>query len=265
MLRLKRRSSNAVSIVVHAKTRPPRRYLFRGIMFALLFHIVLLFFFQIRVQYVEEDASQTNAPMVYLDLDDEPSILTEEFSSAEDFAGKLTRELHLRKNPFSCAPEIVSYDEAPPTIELSRAPAVTLLPWSLSDSLSPSHYTLHAYPLKITLRNQLRKLYFVNDGSELFKKATYETIFTTPFFTETQPKVDFRIDVSLKTGKITRLICLRELVDKRLQEIALKLLETFQFASTRNEDSDIVSGEIVLQFCGTFETIEPLLKLEGQE
>lgn len=257
MLRLKRRSHNKISIVVRKNARAPKRFLFRGFLFAILFHLCLLFLFQIRVQYVDEKATEA-APVVLLDSEEGlVSVLT---APEEEYAEKLTKELHLSNNFFT------SFHEQEPSLEdreesfhEPKLLPISLLPWSLSDSLSPSHYSVRAYPLKIFLRDQLRKLYFVDDASQLFQKASYETLFTSPFFAESQPKVTFRVDISLSTGKITKVACFRELVDKRLQEIALKLLQTFRFASTRSEEVDSVSGEIELQFSGTYDSIEPTL------
>jgi len=260
MLRLKKRSHNKISIVIRKNARAPKRYLFRGFLFAIFFHLCLLFLFQIRVQYVEKDTKE-EAPMVLLEPEESLiSVLTESSGFEEDFPEKLTKELHLSQNVFMPQAESsLPLEEPEESSAPLTPPTISLLPWSFSDGLSPSRYTVKAYPLKITLGDQLKKLYFIDDGAELFQKASYDSLFTSPFFAESQPKVGFRIDISLKTGKITRIECLRELVDKRLQEIAVKLLRTFRFASAKQESSELLSGEIELQFAGTYDSIEPLL------
>lgn len=260
MLRLKRRSRDKISIVLHEKAKAPKRYLRRGFIFAFLFHLCILLFFQIRVEYVEKEGAQENAPLVLLDTEENLiSILTEEAPYMEDYAAKLTRELHLSQNIFTCPQEQFPCLEVENPAEQEPISPVILLPWSLSDALSPSHYPVNAYPIKVVLRDQLRRLYFIDDGSELFRKASYNSLFNTPFFAESQPRVHFHVEVSLKTGKITHIICPRELVDKRLQGLALKLLNAFRFGSARKEKDPLVRGEIILQFFGTFDSIEPLL------
>lgn len=260
MLRLKRCSRDKVSIVLHEKAKAPKRYLRRGFLFAFLFHLCILLFFQIRVEYVEKEGPQENAPVVLLDAEENLiSILTEEAPYMEDYAAKLTRELHLSRNLFTFTQEQFPYLEVENLPEKGGIPPVILLPWSLSDALSPAHYSVNAYPIKVVLRDQLRRLYFIDDGSELFRKATYNSLFNSPFFAESQPRVHFHVDVSLKTGKITHIICSRELVNKRLQGLALNLLTTFRFGSTHKEKESVLRGEIILQFCGTFDSIEPLL------
>jgi hypothetical protein len=229
--------------------------------FALLFHLCLLFLFQIRVQYVEKGESQ-DAPMVLLDPEESLiSVLTESASVEEEFPAKLANKLHLTQNLFVHGQDIaVPVEENEESSGQSKAPPVALLPWSFSDTLSPSRYSVHAYPLKITLQDQLKKLYFIDDGSDLFQEASYDSLFTSPFFAEVQPRVDFRIDVSLETGQITHFTCLKELVDKRLQEVAIRLVRTFRFGSTQQEQKEYISGIIELQFAGTYDSIEPILR-----
>jgi hypothetical protein len=253
MLSLKRRIRNKVSIVFHEKARAPKRFLFRGVVLALVFHLLILFVFQIRVKYVDEDSS-TEAPTVFLDPEETlVSLLTE---PSEDICSKVTKDLHLIHNPFTFQiPDLPIFEEdsSLPHLIFQK---VMLLPWSLSSSLSPSSQIIHAYPLKITLNGDLEHMILINDGFSLFKKASHDSLFCSPFFAESRPCVEFRIEIAAETTKITKATCIRELIDKRLQEVAEKILYSLRFASKK----EAVRGVVTLQFSGTFDTIAPFLR-----
>jgi hypothetical protein len=146
-----------------------------------------------------------------------------------------------------------------PDIQREFLPIINL-PWSLYDDLAPSHHLCRVYPLKITLHQDLRSLQLTDDASRLFRKATFETLFYTPAFSETQPKVEFKIDVSLATGKIVHSTCVRELLDKRLQGVAQHIVKCLRFSPSKEQRT--ISGIIALQFAGTFDTIGTLLDAE---
>jgi hypothetical protein len=136
------------------------------------------------------------------------------------------------------------------------------LPWSFSDALAPSHHICRVYPLKITLHQDLRSLQLSDDSSRLFRKASLSTLLSTPAFSETRPLVEFKVDVSTATGKISNAVCLRELIDKRLQGIAQHIVKHLRFCPHQEERKPTISGVLAIQFSGTFDTISTLLDTE---
>ena len=133
------------------------------------------------------------------------------------------------------------------------------LAWSLVDEHSPCRYMSRVYPLKIFLGSALRSSHLIEDGSTLFCPAAHETLLSTYAFAELIPKVEFKIDVDAASGKITHIVCIKELVDKRLQgfaEIFLKILRFAPFSTKKR----MITGLISVQFAGSFDRIAPLVE-----
>ncbi len=251
MLRLKRDADNRVSIVWSRRTRSSRRLMWHAIGYSVALHAIMLFLFQVKPLLITQ-ASPSVLPLVLLEAE-EPGIalLGEGRSTDEDPRIRLARELHLVCPSFlprtnTPHAEMGTYPSDPPRT----------LPWSSSDWLSPSQHPVRIYPVKLIIDHKLRGLSFTNDGSTLFGKASPETIFFTSAFSEVRPQVDFHIEVCLETGKIIQANCVKEFFDKRLQTLAERLLRAVRFMPSGR---GVVSGNLAIQFAGTFDTISPFV------
>ena len=269
MLRLKRHSTDKVSISWKERTSPSKRLVGRGFFYSFLIHFVMLFVFQIRTTYFDSSVASPT-PTVFIDSEESSiAVLTDDESVGDDPRQRITNQLHLTNTSIATTIHAVppSHNQMLSAIlpiqDVRRdfLPVFTL-PWSLSDELSPSHHNHRTYPVKIILHHDLRELDLTNDGAHLFKKASLDSLFTTPSFSETQPKVEFKIDVSAESGRIIQSTCLRELCDKRLQNIAQQILRSIRFAPSQKPSKEIVSGVLAIQFSGTFETMSALLDTE---
>ena len=267
MLRLKRHSTDKVSIAWRERTSPSKRLVGKAFAYSLLIHAVMIMGFQIRTNYIDQHGTPS-APTVFLDADDSSvAILTDMRSGEDDPRLRLIRELHLTHSSLACTMNAVhaSYSQSlaslhpSPDVKREFLPIINL-PWSLCDDLAPSHYLCRAYPLKITLHQDLRSLQLTDDGARLFRKATSDTMLSTPAFSEIQPMVEFKIDVSLATGKVVHSTCVRELLDKRLQGVAQHIIKCLRFNPSNEQRT--ISGILALQFAGTFDTISTLLDAE---
>jgi hypothetical protein len=210
-------------------------------------------------------------PTVFLDHEEGSIAVLSSHEAPSDYdpRQRIAQQMHLSPAALTAmmsavSPEqtgLLSAAEGSCSVDTKFLPIRTL-PWSLSDAFSPSKQVHRAYPIKLSLHDDLRTLIMANDGSELFCEASFDSIFASPAFSESQPKVEFRIDVSAATGQISLSTCLRELCDKRLQNIAQRLVQSIQFAPVPKAPKETISGVLGIQFAGTFETIEPLLEQE---
>ena len=269
MLRLKRHSSDKVSIVWRERTSPSKRLVTKAFVYSLLIHCVMLMAFQIRINYVQLHGP-TPTPTVFLDSEESAiAVLTDMKSGDEDPRYRFSRELHLSHSPLTTTLFAVhSANAQSPLSPHSSEPAtreflpIINLPWSFSDEFSPSRHICRVYPLKVTLHQNLRSLQLIDDGSHLFRKATFETLFSTPTFSEIQPRVEFKVDVISSTGKIDTATCIREMTDKRLQGVASHIVKCLRFRPSQETSQKTISGILTLQFAGTFDTISNLLDAE---
>jgi hypothetical protein len=269
MLRLKRQSSDKVSIVWRERTSPSKRLVAKAFAFSFLLHFIMVIVFQIRIYYEAAPANQP-MPAVFLDSDESSiAVLTDIRNNDEDPRYRLAREMHLSGscNAIDFSPLHQSYAQSLPSILSSTHQkheflSIITLPWSFSDELSPSHHICRVYPLKISLHQNLRSLQLIDDGARLFRKSSFETLFCTPAFSETQPRVEFKVEVNPGSGAIIKSACLRELTDKRLQGVAQRLVKNLRFKPTKDPSQKTPSGILTLQFAGTFDMINPLLEPE---
>ena len=246
------------------KTRLFRRLLIKGISFSIFFHIGLFLLFQIkRIPHMDTVSSPST---VFLSqIDPSITILSPKKPQDEDPRQKYAREFGLDTSfvPDQIAPLIPTALVASTTSHNESALIHPLLPWTFSDEYAPSAMQCRVYPIKITLHSSLRHLSFIDDGSLFFKKSSPQTLLHAPIFAQATPKVNFNVDISPITGKITKSVCTKEPFDKRLQEIASRILQKIQFHTGKSAfRKNIWTGEISLQFYGTFETITSLIETE---
>ncbi len=270
MLRLKRHPSHTVSIVWRQKTAPSKRLFMRALLYSILIHGLMVVVFHIRIALIEIPL-KTPTPTVFLDSEESAvAVLADMRSIDEDPRVRVARELHLSHSSLSTALFAVKSDYAANfSISHSSQPQkrevlpIYTLPWSFSDELSPSRHLSRVYPLTVTLHDALRTLELIEDGSQVFCKASFETVFCTPLFSETHPRVEFKVEVMPSTGEIARATCVRELTDKRLQGVALHLIQCLRFRPTLGAAQQLISGIVSIQFAGTFDTISTLLDMDN--
>ena len=229
----------------------------------------MVILFQIRINYVDIHGPLPT-PTVFLDTEESSvAVLSDMKTGDEDPRLRLAREMHMAHLPGT-----TSISALHPSYVQSVSPThssvdqkteflpILNLPWSFSDDLSPSQHVCRVYPLKISLHEALRSLQLIEDGSRLFRRASFETLFCTPAFSETQPLVEFKVEVIGATGKIVQATCLRELTDKRLQGLAQSLIKHLRFCPFTESKEKTISGILAIQFAGTFDMISNLLETE---
>lgn len=267
MLRLKRSPTTGVSIVWRERTGPSKRLIAKGFFFSLLIHLTMLLAFQIRTRFFDA-TSDTPTPMVLLDAEDGTvALLSDPKGSDEDPRLSFSRHMHLTDEACVASMHALPPGKSLPTDQQTSSPmslpALHNLPWNFSDECAPSRYTYRVYPLKISLHEGLRSLRLTDDGSRIFRKVTSDSIFITPSFSETHPTVEFSLEVSAKTGEVTKETCLRELFDKRLQVVAQQVINDIRFEPIETSKEPTISGVMALHFSGTYDSICPFLEEES--
>jgi hypothetical protein len=255
MFRLKKTADQKVAISIARRTVTPRKILISALICSLVLHFSVFIFFRVKQTYPTVVHSAPT-PSVFTEFDEISTPFFDSSQTLEHPFHKILDEFHI-VDPTPQSSPLVSL----PAIgdDLPSLPAIACLPWT-SDDLAASHHTVRVYPLKIILHHSLRHLRLTDDASSCFKKATNDTLFTSSDFSETHPKVEFLVDICPKTGKIEQAICHKELVDKRLQDLAEFILRQICFAPVN--DNAKISGRLSLQFAGTFDSLSLLLEKE---
>jgi len=253
MLRLKYRK-NTISISLQEKKQQQSRFFLRALGYSLLIHVSMIVFFHIKKDTPPFETEKSS--IVFIEQNN-PFIDILVGSSEETILQRFYREFSLipqQKN--SPPPKEIALSSSIQKLSLLSLPTIPIVPWEIQSSVPNTHI----YPLKIQLSHQLKKLQLIQDGSKFFQKSSYKTILFTLPFAETQPKVEFFIDISSKTGRVIQSICTKELVDKRLQWFAEQLLLSLQFAPPlAHNKSDCISGKLTLQFAGSFDKLADIL------
>lgn len=223
----------------------------------------MLLAFQIRASYFGS-SSTTPAPTVYLDPEDGSlAVMADARTVDEDPRVRITRQIHLADEAIVSTIHPTLPTGALSANASSKTPdflSIPSLPWSFLDDLAPSRHIHRVYPLRLSFHQDLRSLTLTNDGSSLFQKASDESIFITPSFSETNPSVEFSLQVETQTGCLIKAVCLRELFDKRLQHLAQQIVDSLRFAPLPGHKDSTISGVMTLQFSGTYDTIGPFVE-----
>ena len=264
MIRFKRIGEKLAFIWRQQRVFVSRRVLVRAFAISIAFHLAMMLLFRIQLPFALAKTS-VSTPMVFLDAEEAPLSCLSQDKSDDDFYQRLSSELALlhppfvkgRSSPFLAGLQGSFVLEGDRKLDIMP---ISALPWAFTDELAPSGYQTRAYPLKVMCHNELRHLELLDDGSRLFSAADYETLFHTTAFAEIRPQVEFLVDVSCKTGKITRLRCMKELVDKRFQGFSEYLLKTFRFDVAHKSHKDVLSGAITVEFAGSFDKVAQLIQ-----
>ncbi len=235
---------------------------------SLVFHAILFSLFHITVWLPFEPQTHMYTPSIAIDADSFSSLNGSSVSFhqkiQEDLYGDL---LHVAYSSHGnvTGSEFYAIHDIPALsgiLEENDSTDRTLLlppivPWIEKRETIPSLTPIRTYPIKLTLYYGIKELEMISDASEFFTPATEASIAVTSQFCHTKPTVEFFVTVDEETGKISSLSCVKELVDKRLQSLAIKILKSLRFRLHEYHQKRLLSGMISLQFNGIFETIRP--------
>jgi hypothetical protein len=112
------------------------------------------------------------------------------------------------------------------------------------------------YPLRLKLSSSLTQLKLVEDGSCLFKEKSPHHLTASYILTIHPLDIEYSIVVSGETGKVIEWHRSKELLDKKLQRYADKLIQTIAFAPNERM---YIKGKVLLIFKCSGEEIENLV------
>lgn len=238
--------------------RRPTRFL-QGLLWSLGFHMCLLSVLSIRTFFLPKD-SQANQVDIQLDLSEDTTMATHDLAEAESVTRNSLLETYCLKDESCLENALASSLSGPNTLllPLVRSYNPISIPWSIVEDIQTKRARI--YPLKLTLQYGLNQLYLTDDASSLFIPSQADTLFNAPLFAEEMPKAIFFASVDTKSGQITKKRCDLPIRDKKLQQLACNILDTLRFQPKEVKALEEIHGEITLQFAGSFDDIEPLIR-----
>ncbi len=214
--------------------------LLQALIYSLIAHILLFGTFKIRLNDYKESAVEMAPIDVAIDIE-EPlamaGVHTEESFDPEDlyFA-------HIQPDTF------LPIEEHEPVDIFSDEELIALGP---KEPDAPK-----MYPLQLKLSQPLKKCMLIEDGSSLFRnKEPYETMSIFHLATH-RFSVEYKAYVDGETGTITRFEKKCELLDKKLQQVADRIMSKIAFAPCSEKT---ITGSITLTFSCTGEEIKSYL------
>ncbi len=265
MLRVERKAGTSEIVIRTKKNRWIESRFLQAIGYSFLLHIAVCGIFRIKSLPLEE-AKITNAIEV--------SILSEKGDEeGEPLSSALaeTIEASSNKKPFFDAALLTASNKAllpeQPFLDQAACTEVALFPsqkkvflvqpyfQKASPTLAvPISWKERFYPLDITFSSSLSSLTLIEDGSSLFKEKNSKPFFLVHI--AKIPKIEYRIVVSGKTGKIESWTRKKELLDKKFQYYIDLLVQTLRFAPSKEESYE---GKLWIEFACTGEEIETFL------
>jgi len=214
--------------------------LLQALIYSLMAHIVLFGTFKIRLNDYQETAQEMTPVDVAIDFE-EPA------TEAGVFEGPQvdTSDLFFT-NSIAYLPEL---DPSAPIDAFSDEELVEQEPKERS--------RIKMYPLQLKLSQSLKNLELLDDGSSLFRnKEPYETmsIFT---LAPHHFAIDYKLYVQGLTGTLERFERKGELLDKRLQAVADKIVNKIRFCPYSEKS---ITGSITLTFFCTGDDIKGYLE-----
>lgn len=256
MFRLRKTDDKKISVGIVRRTDTPTKIFIAALSCSLLLHSSGLLFFRVKQTYPTV-SRQVPTPIVFTAYEGTTADLFPSPQAYEHPFQKVLQEFHLidfSKRSYSIPPVEPTFTNSLPPL-----PRIPTVPWELVDHLSTPRHEVRTYPIKINLHRDLHNLRLVDDASSCFRLATNETLFASSEFSESHPKVEFYVDIDSSSGQIVQALCHKELIDKRLQDLAEVLLKKLKFVPIDGKRKEKISGRLSMQFAGTFDVIGPLI------
>ncbi|MBS0634495.1 MAG: hypothetical protein JSR37_03430 [Verrucomicrobia bacterium] len=216
------------------------RPLLQALIYSLIFHLMLFGTFRIRLSDFQDHTPQMRPLDVAIDSEKIEVSNDQEIPADKSalFLANLDPEEHMKMN-------IALLQDDPDSDEDALQRVSPKLTWAPK-----------MYPLKLKVSNSLKTLTLVDDGSSLFReKRANETlarfVLAAHHFT-----IEYNVFVDGATGDIMRFERKDELLDKRLQAVADRIITQIKFLPFREKQRN---GNITLSFCCTGEEIKGFL------
>lgn len=196
---------------------------------SLVLHLVLVGCFRIRLfDFGQEPLAFSPVTLV---VENDPAVSTLILDSDE------------KKLPF------VSIDEISPQTAETRRKIQEV-------AMTSCEYPSQSYPLKIKYSQNLKQLLLIEDGSHLFKDSSSFSQKEVALLKSQKFTIEYRIKVDGSTGTLFSWKRTRELLDKKLQRIADKIISSLRFIPYKQS----LSGKLWLTFYCTGEELSSYLK-----
>ncbi len=225
------------------------RALFQALFWSLIIHLVLFATFRIRLN----DFLDTKIEMKPLNVAIEPERADEANTTLDiqnrDSYDPLTlvtlqldpdecKMMHLAQNPVASETEIAFSDD------------------DLSELTPELSYTPTMYPLQLKLSSELKALSLINDGSSLFKEKGQKDRLGPFMLAANHLSIDYTVTIDGKSGRVIRSDRSQVLLDKKLQQVADKIVNMIAFKPFSEKSR---TGRITIVFCCTGDEIKSFM------
>ena len=240
-----------------SRTRKFDRAFQRALLYSLLFHGLVFGLFRIKFLDVHESEPPLRPINVAIEKEEHETVA---ISNEEDECPKFIES--------AITSEKNNYPHPPLTATALSTPEGQTIAESLLNeeydhcSFPQKPYSEKIYPLTLQCSHSLSKLHLISDGSELFcEKKPYESSSSFKLATQHYP-ISYTVQINPKTGKVIRWTRKRELLDKPLQALADRIIETIAFepferkSQTKEGEFREKRGKISITFHAPYELIQ---------
>jgi hypothetical protein len=248
MLRLKRLPKDRVTIYIQDKSRTLDIRFWRSLFYSLLFHVIV--FGSIRIEYLRIHESTIPLVPVEVAIDNAPEEMviadTGDLENARQkkfihLAAHYSEVPYIKKtNEFDLAAQLQALQNSPLILSQAATHHESPLP-----AAPPSSYPEKCYPMRIELTSGLQELQLVRDGSILFRQKKTTDMLSKLKLTTRPLFIDYEVRVCGNSGKIIGWKRTHELLDKKLQELADRIIQEIGFGK---QAPDTQTGVIRLIF-----------------
>lgn len=251
MLRLEREKKQRVIIRLRRKRYKFDTRFWRAVLYSTGFHLFIFGFIRIQFSQAHDGPAPLLPVEVAIDYEEE-DLSSEVVAIRHEESEKLLLAMSaIEDSPQPLAdPELMdeinhilidlhSSDEANTTSFPSNQGLRELPP--------PSRLNLseRLYPIRFQISGSLKNKHIISDGSHLFRKSTSSETNALLRLKTTSRSIMYQIEIDGKTGKVIEWKRKRELIDKKLQAFADRLLDEITFEAS---SSDVKRGSIRIIF-----------------
>ncbi|MDB6080818.1 MAG: hypothetical protein JWO53_90 [Chlamydiia bacterium] len=248
MLQVERIGKNqTVEIKFKAKTSLFDRPLQRALLYSFLFHGLIFGVFRVKFFDLPEPATTFHPVEVAIEENQEQEkslVAVAEESKEENLIAPINRE------NLNFLQTTLDYEELLADAQFLKKQAPDITTRFTSEKLE---FQEPYYPLKIHLTKALSCMKLIEDGSSLFKKRESHSMRYASY------PIEYTIKVSSKTGTVVTWKRKKELIDKKLQAQADRLIQELRFSASSSSDS-LVGGKVVIVFTCTGDELERMLQ-----
>lgn len=209
----------------------------QALIYSLVFHLMLFGTFRIRLSDFQEYTPQMHPLDVAIDSEKtevDNTNTSQHVDKSALFLANLDADEHTQINLALLQDDSDFDDEA------------------LKELVPKLEWSPKMYPLKLKLSNSFKDLILVDDASSLFRNKKPQETLARFVLAPHHFTIEYKVSVDGSSGHIINRVRKEELLDKRLQTVADRIIGTIKFLPFNEKER---SGSITITFCCTGDEI----------